>query len=59
MIKNDASVNIGSSIRIVCVATLLLAWQKMSNSSLSNSSLDVVATNDGPLNVSAHLLVVD
>ena len=57
MANNDTSVNNGNGVRIACVATLLLARQSLPNCSLSNSLVDVVATNDGLYDVSAYLLL--
>ena len=55
MTNNDTSVNHGNGVRIVCVATLLLARQNLSNCRLPDSSVDVISMNDGLYGVGIHL----
>ena len=55
MTNNDTSVNHDNGVRIVCVATLLLARQNLSDCRLPDSSVDVISTNDGLYGVSVHL----
>ena len=55
MTNNDTSVNNSNGVRIVGVAMHMLAWQNLSNYSLPNSSIDMVATNDGLHSVGVNL----
>ena len=55
MANNDTSVDNGNGVRIVHVSTFPLARQNLSNGSLPNRPVDVVATNDGFYSVAVHL----
>ena len=54
MANNDTSIESCYSVRIVHVATFLLAGQNFSNSSFTNLPVDMLAMNDGLYSVGAH-----